>query len=210
MSAERAGSDGSLPIPRVGPTDHAVGDAVLDREAAPGERDTAVVVNLPPTTCDEWVARRHGDEEVTVADDNPRYDPKTEVVVVIFEDRLDGEFPEWDRGEPIPLAEAESYYAFPPRRLVPAENGTEPKSNQGERHGREDQPTAATDAGHPELTALAERVDGEVVAEGGEPEIVVERLGATHRISADGSVAGGPMKKQLAETATEFLGGGDQ
>jgi len=105
-----------------------VGDVVDDRERDDLE-EYPVVVNLPPIPCSEWDAYEDEDGKVTVADDNPGYDPDAGVVVVMFPQGLDKWGVEWSGNRPVPLAEAPqgTVYGFPPGRL----------ERTGERYGRD-------------------------------------------------------------------------
>jgi len=94
------------------------GDLVADREDT--DPDPAVVVNKPPVAAEEWnVSYTSEGEAVTVADENPEYDPKSEVLIVVFHADLVETHPDWSRSEgSLPLADAEcKTYAFPPERL---------------------------------------------------------------------------------------------
>lgn len=99
--------------------DFSLGDTVVDRER--DDPDTAIVVNRPPMAAKEWEAYRVDGEVVTVADDNPEYDPSSKVVVVMFPEDLTEWGIEWDGDRPLPLEEAPqgTAYAFPPARLEP-------------------------------------------------------------------------------------------
>jgi len=99
--------------------DFALGDTVVDREQ--DDPDTAIVVNRPPMAAKDWEAYRVNGEVVTVAEDNPEYDPASNVVVVIFPEDLDDWGIEWDGDQPLPLGDAPQgiAYAFPPARLEP-------------------------------------------------------------------------------------------
>jgi hypothetical protein len=182
-----------------------VGAVVVDREDDPEDRNEAVVVNLPPATCAEWVARQAGGEDVTVADDNPEYDPDAEVVVVAFREDLRREdaHPDWNGDEPITLPAECRTYAFPRSRLErvghiddedrdPDGLLTDGQRDLRERLADSAEVTAAVDAADPDAAVL-----------------VVEKLGSEHRITADGTVDGGPLADRIADVAAEYLGGGD-
>ena len=59
--------------------DFALGDTVVDREQ--DDPDTAIVVNRPPMAAKDWEAYRVNGEVVTAAEDNPEYDPASNVIV---------------------------------------------------------------------------------------------------------------------------------
>lgn len=209
MSANRSPSS-STPDMTESNTDHRIGDVVVDLERDEENQNRAVVINTPEKTVGEWVAYRRGDEEVTVGDDNPQYNAEAEVVVVAFESHLNEEWSEWGSKTPLSLAEVDEYYAFPPRRLRRV--GTIGEKAEDTPADTSEAADAEPDDDYPGLVALSERLGeaADVVVEDGEPMVKVEKLGSTHRISADGEVDNGPMQKQLAEAAAEVLGGESQ
>lgn len=175
-----------------------VGDVVVDLEDAPSDRDEAVVVALPGVAASEWTAyvRREDDEEVTVADDNPDYDADANVVVVAFRGDLDQAVPEYaGERELSPARDDLKTYAFPPRRLEVIGSVREPSEDNLDE----------------DLEALKERLeetaDVDVSEDGGDPVLVVEKLGAEHTIKPDGSIEGGPLCDRLGDVAAEYLGG---
>jgi hypothetical protein len=198
----------------------AVGDTVRDRED--DDPDPATVVNLPPVSCADWKVGSR-----TVAEDNPEYDSDAEVVVVAFDEDLETYAPDWDGEEPLSLAETDVYvFAFPPGRLAPVEEATETgetdeagDADETDETGTAPEEASETDEEPPrdpldgfdglrELKdRLAERSDVRVETDDGEPVLVVDKLGADHRIHADGSVSDGPIAARLRDVAAEYLGG---
>lgn len=83
----------------------------------------AVIVNLPDIPISEFTAYHDGDKEVTVAEDNPGYDPQQRVVVVVYQDVLDNFGGKYRGSSPISFDALSRnnipYYGFPPERLVP-------------------------------------------------------------------------------------------
>jgi hypothetical protein len=208
MSAAGDATDGGRDLPTADA--FAVGDTVRDRED--DDPNPATVVNLPPVECSDWeVVGR----DATVAEDNPEYDPDADVVVVAFDDDLDTYASDWDGDEPLSLAETDVYvYAFPPGRLAPVEETTETAPEDPEpADGPETDAEPPRDPldGYDGLRALkerlAERSDVRVETDAGEPVLVVDKLGADHRIHADGSVSDGPIADRLRDVAVEYLGG---
>ena len=99
-------------------SDYSPGDIVVDREDS--DPNLAVVVNRPPVPAEEWnVPVGDEDEEITVADENPEYDPEANVIVVAFHHDLVESHPDWSKSEgSLRLTEAKcSTYTFPPGRL---------------------------------------------------------------------------------------------
>ncbi|RQG87815.1 hypothetical protein EA462_13165 [Natrarchaeobius halalkaliphilus] len=91
------------------------GDIVVDREDdSPSE---AIVVNVPPIVATEWTVNGRG----PLASDNPTYPADDRVVIVIYRTTLDGEYPYYTGGYPIPLERSNqddvTTYAFPSQRL---------------------------------------------------------------------------------------------
>lgn len=214
MSADTAntgafGTDGGTPKAHtaedaggVAPTD--LGALVVDTDA--DEPNVGVVTNRPPVACEEWTVYRDGDDAVTVADDNPGYDPEADVVVVVFRDDLREAHPDFAGENPLPVAEtARKTYAFPPGRL--------------EAVGRLDSPVGhvppeerLTDAQRDLRDRLGERSDVEVVDGGGDVALLqLEKLGDTYTIYPSGRVEGdGTIAERLAGLAAEYLGGEDE
>lgn len=85
--------------------------------------DDAVVVNLPDIPINEFVVYHNEGEEVTVANNNPGYDPQQKVVIVVYQKDLDVFGGEYTGEYPITFDALSRnnipYYAFPPERLVP-------------------------------------------------------------------------------------------
>lgn len=208
MSAAGDATDGGRDLPT---TDaFAVGDTVRDRED--DDPDPATVVNLPPVECSDWeVVGR----DATVAEDNPEYDPDAEVVVVAFDEDLANYAPDWDGDEPLSLGETEvATFAFPPGRLAFVEETTETAPEDPEPTDETEttddpprDPLDGFDAVRDLKERLAERSDVRVEADDGEPVLVVDKLGADHRIHADGTVSDGPIADRLRDVAAEYLGG---
>lgn len=209
MSSDATGrptGDGELPSA----DETTLGASVVDREADTADPNTATVINLPPVTCGEWEI--HGDS--TVAEDNPEYDPDSEVVVVAFDDELADREPEFDGDEPLTLAETSvRFYAFPPARLALV--GDEDEADSAEPEPDEQTSDAPEEPdpleGYPDMRALRERLgenaDVDVLRDRGEPALSIVKLGAEHIIRADGSVSEGPLSNRLAGVVDEYLGG---
>lgn len=167
-----------------------IGDTVVDSED--DDPDGALVVNLPPVACDDWGVDRGDDEDRTVADDNPSYPADAPVVVVAFRSDLSESHPEYEGEVPLDLPAECKTYAFPAPRLdlVDDEDG---------------------DGVPKDLAALRERLAEtatvEVVEEGGEHVLAVEKLGAEYRITQDGTVTDGPLAADLRDVAEAVLGG---
>jgi hypothetical protein len=190
-----------------------VGALVVDADDDRSDRDTAVVVNTPPVSAAEWgVYRDSNGEKVTVADDNPAYDPEAEVVVVAFRDELEAAHPDWEPPEALELPADCQTYAFPPRRLRRV--GQYVEDGETADDGADNTPDAPvdrlTDAQRELRERLEETSDVAVAADPDDSEaavLVVEKLGETHTIDADGTVEGGAIADRLAGVAAEYLGG---
>jgi hypothetical protein len=190
-----------------------VGALVIDADDDSSTPDEAVVVNRPSVSLDGWVAYRSEDGEVTVADDNPAYDPEAEVVVVAFRDELEAAHSDWEPPEALELPADCQTYAFPPRRLRRV--GQYVEDDETADDDADDTPNAPVDRLTGAQRDLRERLeetsDVAVAADPDDSEaavLVVEKLGETHTIDADGNVEGGAIADRLADVAAEYLGGG--
>lgn len=197
-----------------------LGDLVVDQED--DDPDLAAVVNSPPVPLDEWRVYYSGDEEVTVADENPGYDATTTVSAVVFLDDLARLFPEWRPSDgPLPIADlGERYYAFPPGRLDVVgrhpedvdDEHAEAFADQSDQSVEED-----TDQSDPtpedlpaDLAALRDRLANRspVGIERGPdgPVLVFEKLGDEYRIAPTGEVEGdGAARGPLVELVGQYL-----
>ena len=169
-----------------------LGARVVDVEDE--DPNEAVVVNCPPVPAAEWGAYVDAGEEVTVADDNPGYDPDAEVVVVAFADELAGAHPSYEGEDPLPLSEADcATYAFPPGRLKRVD-GADPEDLLTEEQA------ALRDRLTESATVSVEREADHAV-------LVVEKIGREHTIEPSGEVTG-PLAGRLQPLAAEYLRGG--
>lgn len=206
MSTTDDATDGGRGLPTADA--FAIGDKVRDRED--DDANTATVINLPPVSCADWEVGSG-----SVAEDNPEYDADADVVVVAFDTDLAEHARDWAGEEPLSLAEAPvRFYAFPPGRLAAVEETTETTTADTEDGDQAETPTDTDDDpldGHDDVRALrdrlSERSEVRVEGEAGEPVLVVDKLGAAHRIRADGRVSEGPIADRLREVAAEYLGG---
>jgi 5-methylcytosine-specific restriction endonuclease McrA len=105
-----------------------VGMTVHDRTEKNSE--DAIVVNIPRIAAEDFIAYYDGEKEVSVAEDNPEYDPTADVVVVVYQDDLEEYRPSYDGEAPLPLKELNNHniphFAFPPGRLTPANHAASP------------------------------------------------------------------------------------
>jgi hypothetical protein len=207
--------------------DFAIGDTVIDREQ--GDPDIGVVVNRPPMAAEEWEAYRSDGEVVTVADDNPDYEPTSKVVVVMYPGDIEEWGVEWDAEEPLSLKKAPqgTAYAFPPNRLNPVgtyssdgkTEATEPsQADDGTRDSSSESSSAepAQEACQDEPT-LRERLDliadevaelnvDDVAIDTFREVVVVEKLGEQYQIDVKGCVnADDPLAQRLEEMVSEQL-----
>lgn len=92
-----------------------VGEVVHDRND--DTPDDAIVVNIPPVPAREWDVFG----EKTLAEDNPDYPVDATTIVIVYEETLDEQLPDWERDSPIPIDDLievnVNYYAFPAPRL---------------------------------------------------------------------------------------------
>jgi hypothetical protein len=202
-----------------------IGALVEDRDDSSDDSNRAAVVNLPPVPADEWEAY----DDTTVAEDNPEYDADADVIVVAFCDDLTDAHPDWSGDAPLTLPLECPTYAFPPGRLQRvghfAETDTQPasgdddatddtrvdrnsedKTDESDDSGGETADSPLTDAQAQLRDRLAESAEVTVETDNGAAVLVVEKLGAEHRIFPDGTVEGGPLADRLGDVAREYLG----
>jgi hypothetical protein len=134
----------------------AIGEPVVDRDQG-DDPDTAIIVNCPPKTADEWTAYH----DTTVADDNPDYPADAPVAVAVYRDELAEFDPDWDDHDtPFSLSDlgeaGVSHYSFPAPRLKSieqSETNSEQETQSDERTPEEsslddeDEETVSTDDG---------------------------------------------------------------
>lgn len=95
-----------------------IGEPVVDRDSESDDPNTAIIVNCPPQTANDWTAYR----DTTVAEDNPNYPEDAPVAVVVYRDELAEFDSNWDDHDtPFLLSDLNeagvSYYSFPVPRL---------------------------------------------------------------------------------------------
>jgi hypothetical protein len=211
------------------------GVRVVDREDDDPDRDTAIVINAPPSTCEEWDAYydRHEDGWVSVAEDNPDYDPDAPVVVIAFLPDLED-----SNSDILPIENAVSlnsleisYYSFPPGRLkiVDIPDHVEIGNESGGREASDDETEKETDSesdAEPdgedeseeppewelsdEFEALRDRLAESATVEVDHtedgPVLAVEKLGTSYRIQEDGTITGdGALRDRLNPLVDEYL-----
>lgn len=106
-----------------------IGEPVVDRDHDNDDPNTAIIVNCPPETVDDWNAYRN----TTVAEDNPDYPEDAPVAVAVYRDELAAFDPEWaDHDDPFPLSELNeagvAHYSFPAPRLKSLESEQDDES----------------------------------------------------------------------------------
>jgi ParB family chromosome partitioning protein len=111
---------GSAPNTSTSPIDGpelAFGDVVVDSEEPPHEQSRGVVVQCPDKAIEDWVVC----EERTVAEDNPGYNPREQVAIVVYHQDLVEEFPYYTNARPLLFSQildrGLAHYAFPESRL---------------------------------------------------------------------------------------------
>jgi hypothetical protein len=211
------------------------GAVVVDREAAPADRNEAVVVNTPPVPADEWEI---DDQTVASYSGNEAYPDDDPVACVVYREAFEGtEYDPADIDHPIPLAELDvRIYTFPASRLRvvtdragsadgddggdsddAARNKGETLGDTGEGRARTRRDRRDTQASIPEdLAAIAaavreRNVDGVTVDEDA-GVVRVEKLATAYTIKRDGSVLdSGAFADALEDVAEDALGdGGDE
>ena len=211
--------------------DHApfdIGEPVVDREQ--GENpNTAIIVNCPPKTADEWTAYR----DTTVAEDNPDYPADAPVAVAVYRDELAEFDPNWDeRDTPFSLSDlgeaSVSHYSFPAPRLRSIEHSETESEQEAQNNERtpeessldyEDGETMSTD----EEPAVDDDNESDSQTESEPPAALVtlketlaergvsaeidtdgetvaaEKLGVTYRVKPEGIVEGDGPHREQIE-----------
>jgi hypothetical protein len=197
--------------------DFSIGDLVVDTED--DDPNPAMVVSLPAARCSEWDAYRRWDgEPVTVAEDNPDYNPNAYVVVTAYQDELEETHPDYEGETALSLTDAECHiYAFPPGRLEyyhdqdeeqEAEEAEEQEAEADEQTEDEQTEEEQQELSE-EMKDLRDRLEDsatvDVEWEDGQPALVVEKLGKEHRVYPDGTVTDGPLTDRLEGIVEEYL-----
>jgi ParB family chromosome partitioning protein len=90
---------------------------VVDRKQSAQQQSRGVVVQCPAKRIEDWVVY----DDRTVADDNPGYNPREHVAVVVYHQDLVEEFPYYTGSRPLLFSQIRErnlpYYAFPRSRL---------------------------------------------------------------------------------------------
>lgn len=167
----------------------ALGDSVIDREDS--NPDTGVVLALLDVPINDWNV--YGNE--TVADQNPRYNPRKPVAIVAFESHLDSGWSNWRQADSNSLFEGVvdrgiKFHAFPRTRLLrsrtKSRGGVSPGTTVTD--GDDSDPHAATVLTVPGVPIKEWTVYGnETVAEqnpGYNPEEPVVIVAFEHRLDA--------------------------
>lgn len=192
--------------------DFQIGMRVLDSEDP--DPDPAVVINLPPATIRTWGAYYDDGNEVTVAEDNPDYDPYSRVVVTAFERSITGYEPGWDPedDEPIKLDDtALPSYSFPPDRLEIIDDSDDDEDESEAESADEPEPDADPEEQISEDFAalrdrLADSASVELDQDGDGVLLIVEKLGTSYEVRPSGEINGdGPLRDRVEGVVDEFL-----
>lgn len=194
-----------------------IGEAVVDREQ--DDPNTAIIVNYPSRTADEWNAYR----DTSVAEDNPDYPEDAPVAVAVYRDELAEFDPDWaERDAPFSLTEFNEagvyHYSFPEPRLKSLENeqdgdtadidadadASRCENEDTDEASASDETADPTDNRlqdlHDHLTSNGVNVQP---ADDGET-LVFTKLGVTYHIHPGGSIEGdGPHRDQVEKIVAE-------
>lgn len=187
-----------------------IGTHVVDREDP--DPNLAVVINRPPVACDDWVAYHTPERgDVTVADDNPDYDPEAEAIVVAFREEFREAHPEWHPEDgPFTLDESKvATYAFPPGRLeIVDEEWPDEPGDDGTDDQEDNARMAKITPGDPTIDDEADDEDDEGdddEADGDEADD--DEAAEPEPPEVDGAMA--DLRDRLAESATVEVERGD-
>lgn len=168
-----------------------IGDVVHDRDDS--DSDAAFVARFPEENADEYIAY----EETTVAEDNPEYPADSDVVVVVFGQDVQFNYPSWDRLTALESTEIEEAgmrpYSFPAPRLshhYSQKRAGEETSDSEESEGSDSEESEGVN-GTVQVGALGDRmsVAGWDVRSDGD-DLVMEKGGESYRIQPDGVIEG--------------------
>jgi hypothetical protein len=181
-----------------------IGEQVYDQHD--DDPDTAVVTTTPEIPAEDWDIPHL---ERTVAEDNPDYPDDAPIAFVLFENQINGHFPDWDRDEPLTidaLLDAETtFYTFPHQRLESLnpddENAEESTDTETESEDESDSEPPAEVRDLKET--LADRgLSAEIEADG--QTVAAEKLGVTYRVQPGEVIDGdGPHRDKIEEIAVE-------
>jgi len=170
-----------------------LGDYVIDTDD--DDADLAVVVHRPDVPIEEILVR---DEERTVADDNPDYDPDEDAVVMAFvESGLDQHWAEWTDTAPGELYERTQEhgvkcYTFPESRL----------STVSDEEAATFLAESTVDMGALQARLVDAEWDIEQADDG---TLVAEKMGEQYRISPTGTVQGeGQIREPLKNIVAQY------
>ncbi|WP_331233970.1 hypothetical protein [Natronorarus salvus] len=143
------------------------GDPVIDREDE--DPSDGIVILTPEATIADWEIRV-GDEQRTIAETNPEYDPREPVVLVTYEHWLGEAWPGWEAAAPHDLFDGVcdrgvKFYSFPASRLA-----VDPtRTPHGERGSGEEPGRIGPDGTGDERSSDPER-EGEAIPRRGDDE----------------------------------------
>lgn len=195
-----------------------IGDVVRDRDDDDPNPDSAIVVNTPDASADEWDIPRFG---TTVAEDNPDYPTDAPIVTVVFEENLTDSFPNWTGDNRISYAtlaeRSVQYYSFPGPRLGPADltTATDPEIETDADETDDATAEADTATSTPDqsadpsdaVRALKERLDDGGMTtelEDDDQTIRATKLGETYRLRPGEVLDGdGAFRNRLEEIVGE-------
>ncbi|RBI58573.1 hypothetical protein DMJ13_25920 [halophilic archaeon] len=182
-----------------------VGDRVIDTED--DDPNQAVVVWCPSEkTIADWEFQT-SEGMMTTAETNPEYSADAQLVVVSFEDDLNGYWEGWQDVETGDLFEGVRengvhQYGFPESRLQHADEATE--TTESDDPGEEE--TVALPEEFPEIAERLEQSEYDVEYDTSEEVLRVEKHGVEHAVEHDGTVRGeSGIKQRVTEIVDRFL-----
>lgn len=202
------------------------GDPVLDTEDP--DPTPGFVIHTPDSAIEEWTITLE-DEEKTVAETNPEYDPEEPVVLVGYEKLLDEYWPEWTDASVHELFDGMcengvKFYSFPESRLSadPSRPSLRNSQDQTDEDEGSNPDEDDLDAQQIEDEDESEEIEAEweppewledlreLVADSAATEfdpdheaLQVEKLGEVYYVREDGEVEGDGLMRSKLESRVE-------
>lgn len=183
-----------------------VRDRVIDTED--DDPNAVVVWNPSEMTIADWEYTT-ADGQTTTAEANPEYPPDSSLVIVAFEDDLDGHWEGWREADTDSLFDGVCengvhHYGFPAERLAHAESEPSADDEHGERS--EDDSAVAMPEAFPQIAQRFEQNEFEVAYDPNEEVLRVEKHGVEHAIEHDGTIRGDSgIKSRVEVIVNRFL-----
>lgn len=149
------------------------------------------------------------DGQTTVAETNPDYPADSSLVIVAFEEDLDGHWEGWREADAHTLFDGVCengvhHYGFPEERLAHVESQSSADSEYSK--SPEHEPRKPLPEAFPDIAERLEHNEFEVVYDPSEQVLRAEKHGIEHAIEHDGTVQGDSgMKRRVEVIVNRFM-----